>query len=148
MKKKFMVISLIVFLALSSVLGLAACDKDEGVAQIPVYQGMSISNGQSAVAKTISTSIVLAQVIEPDNHGNYNGDHHSWHKGDYSGKDQDINQEIPFPDNENDENIEEETKSSLEVIDAGQEIYYATANEDIFINIHISNPDNYEIIKR
>ena len=54
--------------------------------------------------------------------------------------------ENPFPENSENENIENEIKSSLNVVGSPDAIYYATPGEDIYINIHIDNPDNFEIM--
>ena len=132
--------------------GLVACNQGQGggssqsgTGEVPVYQGMTISHQQATVATAKSMSIALISAKIPGNMDN-NGNHNGWYKGDYDGKDQDVDQNNPFPDNEDDENIENEMESSLDVIGAGQEIYYATANEDVYINVHINNPDNYEIL--
>ncbi len=152
MKKKFLTLIVSIIAMLGCVFGLVACDKDNGAnntpsgkGQVPVYQGMTISNGQSTTltAKTMSVSLMSAK--SPGNTDN-NGNHNGWYKGDHNDKEKDVNQENPFPENGRDENIEAEIESTLDIIGAGQEIYYATANKEIYINIHLSNPDNYEII--
>lgn len=152
MKKRFLTLVVSIIAMLTCVFGLVACNKDgnsgnssSGKGRVPVYQGMTISNGQSTVLTANKMSIGLMSAKTPGNTDN-NGNHNGWHKGDYEGKDEDIDQENPFPENESNENIENEIESTLDVIGAGQEIYYAMANEDIYINIHISNPDNYEIM--
>ena len=149
MKKRFLTLVVSIVAMFTCVFGLVACNKDgnssSGKGQVPVYQGMTISNGQSTVLTANRMSISLMSAKTPGNTDN-NGNHNGWHKGDYEGKDEDIDQENPFPENGNNENIENEIESTLDVIGAGQEIYYAMANEDIYINIHISNPDNYEIM--
>ena len=152
MKKRFLTLVVSIIAMLTCVFGLVACNIDSnlgnsssGKGQVPVYQGMTISNGQSTVLTANRMSIRLMSAKTPGNTDN-NGNHNGWYKGDYEGKDEDIDQENPFPENESNENIENEIESTLDVIGAGQEIYYAMANEDIYINIHISNPDNYEIM--
>ena len=152
MKKRFLTLVILIVAMLTCIFGLVACNKDDnsgntpsGKGQVPVYQGMTISNGQPTALTANSMSISLMSAKTPGNTDN-NGNHNGWHKGDYEGKDEDIDQENPFPENESNENIENEIESTLDVIGAGQEIYYAMANEDIYINIHISNPDNYEIM--
>ena len=152
MKKRFLTLVVSIIAMLTCVFGLVACNKDgnsgnlsSGKGQVPVYQGMTISNSQSTVLTANSMSINLMSAKTPGNTDN-NGNHNGWYKGDHNGKDEDIDQENPFPENGNNENIETEIESTLDVIGAEQEIYYAKANEDIYINIHISNPDNYEIM--
>lgn len=152
MKKRILTLVISIIAMLTCVFGLVACNKDDnsgnsssGKRQVPVYQGMTISNSQSTVLTANSMSINLMSAKTPGNTDN-NGNHNGWYKGDHNGKDEDIDQKNPFPENGKNENIETEIESTLDVIGAEQEIYYAKANEDIYINIHISNPDNYEIM--
>ncbi len=49
------------------------------------------------------------------------------------------------PEEELPEETEEEIKSSLLVVGAGKELYYAQPMQDIYITVHIDNPDQYEI---
>lgn len=133
------------------VLGLAACDSSNGISgtqnekgQVPVYQGMTISNksqSHSLKAENVSFNL-LTNGENLGKNSNYNG----LIEGDYNGKDEDIDQENPFHHSDNTKSLEEEIKSTLDVIGAEKEIYYAGANEDIFITIHLNNPDNYEIV--
>ena len=102
--------------------------------QIPVYQGMSISTSATG---TMSS-------FEKNGNTNNNGNHNGWYKGDSVEDQEDVNQELPFPDTN--ENIEEEIKDSLEVIGSKQDIYYAAQNQNIYIHIHIYNPDQFEIL--
>ena len=109
--------------------------------QIPVYQGMSIS-----------TSATMPSFEKEGNNGNgkengntdNNGNHNGWYKGDSVEDQEDVDQNQPFPDTN--ENIEEEIKTSLEVIGSKQDIYYAAQNQDIYIYIYIDNPDQFEIL--
>ena len=156
MKKRFLTLILTVIATFTCGFGLVACNQGQGggssqsgagagAGEVPVYQGMTISNGQATAATAKNMSVGLMSAKTPGNTDN-NGNHNGWYKGDHNDKDDHVDQENPFPDNESDENIENEIQSSLDVIGAGQEIYYATANEDVYINVHINNPDNYEII--
>ena len=110
--------------------------------QVPVYQGMSITSVQkSATLPSYNTDGKNGVDYDKDN-GNHNGHF----KGDHTGKDEAIDEENPYPENAENETLEEEAKSSLNVIGSAEDIYYATPNEDIYINIHISNPDSFEIM--
>ena len=113
--------------------------------QIPVYQGMTISS----VKESTSVSS-LPQLWAGSNNGNGNngdnGNHYGQYKGDHSNKNESVDEENPYPDNSENENIEEEIESSLNVTGPMHDIYYATPNEDIYIYIHIDNPDNFEIM--
>ncbi len=146
MKKRFLTTIISIIAVLSFAFGLMACsDNQGGEGRVPVYQGMSISNGVTGFELPQPFSATLFSAKTSGNTEN-NGNHNGWHKGDYEGKEDDIDQENPFPENESNENIEEEIKSSLEIVGSGKEVYYANPNEDIYIFIHISNPDNYEIM--
>ena len=98
--------------------------------QVPVYQGMTIS------AATETVKAYLGGKEEFD-YGKDNGNHNGHFKGDYVGKDEEIDEEAPFPENGKDETVEEEIKSSLTVVGSPETIYYATPGEEIYINIHI-----------
>ena len=115
---------------------------------VPVYQGMTITNSNTALSLTDASyryDEVTLLSSNNENNGN-NGNHYGHYKGDHADNDHVIDQENPYPDNSDSENIEEEIKSSLNVIGATNELYYATSNQDIYINIHIHNPDNFEIL--
>lgn len=127
------------------ILTLASCGGGGGSKQVPVYQGMTISSaGRSANAHT------LPSLWAETNNGNGNdgdsGNHYGQYKGDHDGRNDQIDEENPFPDNSAGENIEEEIESSLNVTGPMHDIYYATPNEDIYIYIHIDNPDSFEIM--
>ena len=109
--------------------------------QVPVYQGMTISqvetvNSASVTAMTYSSGII-PMGSENGNKDN-NGKHNGWYKGDSTDKDETIDEENPYPDNSENENIETEIKDSLEVVGSEKSIYYASLNEKIYINIHIN----------
>ena len=114
----------------------------DGNKQVPVYQGMTIT---SASGRAVSPLSFLSDKEDFD-YGKDNGNHNGHFKGDHSDKDEDLDKENPFPENSENENIENEIQSSLDVIGSPDTIYYAKPNEDIYINIHINNPDNFEIM--
>lgn len=118
---------------------------DTTTKQIPVYQGMSISSVKESAAR-IKPHHMMAGTNNGNGNNGDNGNHYGQYKGDHSDKDNDPDDEKPFPDNDENENIEEEIKSSLEVIGSPDTIYYASVGQDIFIHIHIHNPDSFEIM--
>lgn len=109
-------------------------DEETKKKQTPVYQGMTI------------TSSVSSATLSALNGSGDNGNHYGHYKGDHTGKDSNINQNNPYPDNSGDETLEEEVKASLEIVGPAEDIYYAEQNSDIYINIHINNPDSFEIL--
>lgn len=65
-------------------------------------------------------------------------------EGDYDGRNDNFNPDRPFdPDVPT---IEEKAASTLDVIGAGADIYYADAGQDVYITVRLSNPDSYEIM--
>ena len=110
-----------------------------GGKQIPIYQGMTVSNTAQTVAWAETEPEAAALSYEPlaasngarlsrlrpltllnkDNNGNHYG-------------------------NEKNPNGEAET-SSLQ-LEGTRPLYYAQQNQDIYITIHFSNPDNFEIL--
>jgi len=142
--KKISAIIITMLMLVGIIFTMSSCGDDGNESndgkQIPVYTGMSIS----------SAEVNLTSYNGNGNNGNgnngNNGNHYGHYKGDYDGKNEDVDEEDPFPENSADENIEKELESSLNVVGAAQDIYYAQPNEKIFITIHIDNPDNFEII--
>ena len=149
MKRKISIILLLIATLMFSLLAFTACgnDNDEnGAKQVPVYQGMTItkSNSVLSLASYRMSGITLLSANN-ENNGD-NGNHYGHYKGDHTDRNDTIDEGNPYPDNNANENIEEEIKSSLNVVGSPNEIYYAAPNEDIYINIHIDNPDSFEIM--
>ena len=115
----------------------------DGQKRIPVYQGMSI---ESVTAGNVVSYAPLGGNGNSENGNGNNGNHYGHYKGDYVGKDDELDKENPFPDNEENENIEEEAKDTIKVVGSVDDIYYAVPNENVYIKIHIDNPDNFEIM--
>ena len=123
------------------VFSLSACGSNNApkdTRQVPVYQGMSITSA--------TTDRTVESFTDPNNGNDNNGNHYGWYMGDHKDKDENLDNDHPFEDNGSDENIETEINGSLEIIGTDKEIYYASVNEDVYINVHISNPDNFEIL--
>ena len=111
---------------------------------VPVYQGMTITSAvNNAKLPTLNGN---GNNKDDFDYSKDNGNHNGHFKGDSTEDDKEIDEENPFPDNNDDETLEGEVKDSLEVVGPGENIYYATQNQDIYINIHIKNPDNFEIM--
>ncbi len=150
MKRKINVAMLLVVALMISLLAFTACGNNSGNGdkQVPVYQGMTITKADSAIKLTSASCYSSGIVLLSSNNGNNgdNGNHNGHYKGDHTDRNDTIDEDNPYPDNGANENIEEEIKSSLNIIGSPDEIYYATPNEDIYINIHIDNPDSFEIM--
>lgn len=113
--------------------------------QVPVYQGMSIG----PISRTArNVSLLSARLGTNNGNGNNgdNGNHYGQYKGNHSGKEENDDNSNPFPDNGENENIDEEIKSSLEVIGPSSDIYYGESDQDVYIHIYLSNPDDFEIL--
>ena len=151
MKRNINVAMLLVVTLMISLLAFTACgnnNSENGDKQVPVYQGMTITKVDSAIKLTSASCYSSGIVLLSSNNGNNgdNGNHYGHYKGDHTDRNDTIDEDNPYPDNNANENIEEEIKSSLNVVGSPDEIYYATPNEDIYINIHIDNPDSFEIM--
>ena len=149
MKRKISISLLLIATLLFSLLVFTACknnNDENGAKQVPVYQGMTItkSNSVLSLASYRMSGITLLSANN-ENNGD-NGNHYGHYKGDHTDRNDTIDEDNPYLDNNANENIEEEIKSSLNVIGSPDEIYYANPNEDIYINIHIDNPDSFEIM--
>jgi hypothetical protein len=99
--------------------------------QVPVYQGMTVSN-------TLKTDAV-PQLDGEGNNGNgngNNGNHYGHYKGDCK-QDQEVPEGEPFP--------EKPLSGSLTVL-GSDDGYYAKPGESIYITVHLSNPDKFEIL--
>jgi len=150
-----------IFLSLLIVIGsvfITACGKDDDngkQGRTPVYQGMVLSG---SVSETTLSSMSNYSVSLLDNdkeknpnykNGHYYHDHHGCeipdggHAGDSEDRNETINPEDPFEDNK--PSIEDKLDEEL-VIGSKEDIYYASVNEDIYVTIKLSNPDNYEIM--
>lgn len=143
---------LLVMLILASTLALVSCG---GNKQVPVYQGMTIGSATKALYADNHHSgfELFANTNNGNGNDGDNGNHYGNGNqkpgdvdGDHDGRNDKPDKENPYPDNSTNENIENEIKSSLKVVGSVYDIYYASANEDIYIYIHIDNPDNYEIM--
>ena len=93
--------------------------------QVPIYTGMTVSN-QLPTVQASSGSVTVLDLSTPGK-GSWSGDYDRDH-GDLSD---------PF---------EKPLKDSLTVVGAGEERYYAKPGEDIYITVHIDNPDKFEIL--
>lgn len=120
-------------------------DSDEvPTGNVPVYQGMTVTQ-ELTVAPTVMSARRKSPQRAPGNTDN-NGNHKGWYKGDCKDEDEEVDKDNPFPDNAEEDNIENEISSSLVVEGADKDIYYAATKADVYINVHIANPDNYEIL--
>ena len=144
MKRKIVVALLLIFTLSCSLLAFTACG--DGEKQVPVYQGMTITEAKNETLSLLRFGQRSSGAGSINSDKDNNGNHYGNYKGDSTDRNDNIDEENPYPDNEANENIEEEIKSSLNVVGSPDTIYYAEPNQDIYINIHIDNPDNFEIM--
>ena len=150
MKRKNIVALLLILTMICSLFAFTGCsDKESGEKQVPVYQGMTITNASTSTMSLMGSSYRSGEIMllsaNKENNGD-NGNHNGHYKGDHTDRNDTIDEENPYPDNDENENIEEEIKSSLNVVGSPDTIYYTEPNQDIYINIHIDNPDSFEIM--
>ena len=137
MKKQLAKVIALAMLALLIVAALAACNS-AGSKQVPVYQGMTISNAPELFAYSGNGG-----GIKQLRHGE-NNEKTGLIDGDYYGRNDNFNPDRPFDPGV--PTIEEKAASTLDVIGAGADIYYADAGQDVYITVRLSNPDSYEIL--
>ena len=156
---------ILLFLLLGMLLSLSSCNNKNG--QIPVYTGMTINNKAAKQAAFPSYDLLALDAYNPweslvvanpcnsngvsehpnPEHGNNSENGHV--HGDLFGKEAD--QEDPFDQVEgtgqsNEDILQGKVESSLEIVGGAKPIYYAEKGQDIYITVHIDNPDNYEIL--
>lgn len=112
--------------------------------QVPVYQGMTISSAEKQTASLTWDAYFAPGEDKPllPHEKPKPGEA----EGDLDGRNDQVDEENPYPENGENETIEDEIESSFDVVGSPDTIYYATANENIYINIHINNPDSFEIL--
>ena len=103
--------------------------------EVPVYTGMTVSN----TAPTTVASVTLPDYLDPGNgngNGNAYGNKHL--NGDHTDADKTIGDK-PF------ENPIDDAVGAFQVQSA-EPRYYAKPNEDVYITVHIDNPDDFVIL--
>ncbi|MBQ8357682.1 MAG: InlB B-repeat-containing protein [Clostridia bacterium] len=98
--------------------------------QVPIYTGMTVSG--ELTAGQASTGNVTVLELNGEGSG-------AQHKGHYQG---DFNYDRGDLSNPFDKPLSD----TLNVVGGGEERYYAKPGEDIYITVHIDNPDNFEIL--
>ena len=89
-----------------------------GGKEVPVYRGMTVSS--EAPIKDESTASLISAELTPTEH-------------------------FAVLTKTNTNGIENKFDDSLNIVGAEKELYYANPGDDIYITIHIDNPDNFEI---
>ena len=144
--KKLFKMFLFSFLILPMVFCLTACkdnpantDKDNPSpdGQIPVYTGMEVSADVPVVPSSLSSFNLLS--ASSMSNKNFYGDS----KPDKDKDKEETDKKNPFP---NKPSVEDEIKSSLEIVGGEKKTYYSAPNNEVFITILLDNPDQYEIV--
>lgn len=103
--------------------------------QIPVYQGMTVSN-TSPIAQTPSVAYGTGSTVQKTFL------HASQMITASEGQEAPENPEEP----ETPEHIPDSPELLPEIVGTDRSLYYAKQNEDVYITIHIHNPENFEIL--
>ena len=125
------------------------------IKQVPVFQGITITTketeslvlyARSSLGRISATNAPNNSSVKTMSLGADRGkdEHDNRYHGNHIGEKEFFDKNNPFPGH--DGNIEDAIKSSLEIVGSSQLIYFAQQGEDIYFNIHISNPDDFEII--
>lgn len=107
--------------------------------QIPVYTGMTVSHTNPMLGRgtdNVQGAMSQGTALIGDNNGHR-------YDGDYDSDDKYIDKDKPF--GEENDSIEDVVGSTVTAIPE-EDIYYAKPGEDVFITIHIDNPDGFEIL--
>ena len=141
-KKLAVIIALAATLAILMTAMLAILIPMFSEKQIPIYTGMTVSEEApiTDVAKNPDEYVAVMK----------NGDNISVMPVSrellalYGSRHGELDHANPFPNGKND--IVDKVSGGLSVAGIGEEIYYAKAGEDIYITVHLSNPDDFEIL--
>lgn len=128
MKRKLSILLLLIVLVSALIACVACKNKTE-----PVYQGMTIARQSNANALVDSASQLYA------NNGNGIG----WGWGN-EGKAPDNGEFVPA---DNDSEVDKDVEDIVTIEVSGDDTvkYYVKSNETFIVQVHISNPDDYEI---
>ncbi len=148
MKKWIFSVAMAVLLALTA-FGFAACDEPSGnggnggEGVVPTYQGMTIVSSAEGGAKL--RFLVQARSNDNGNKGNGNNGHDPWE--DRPGwRPGDGNPHGDYDTDEDDPPAEDiEDIVNIDVIEDDEVKYYVSPGETFIVQIHLSNPDQYEI---
>ena len=102
---------------------------------VPIYQGMTVSKHAPNVSVAIDMSGVQTLDLGDDPAVDAPDEEES-----------DVDQENPFDKAEGEATIEDAIGAIVEVVGPAEKIYYAKKNEDLYVTIHINNPDSVEIL--
>jgi hypothetical protein len=112
--------------------------------QVPVYTGMTVS-GAVTPDEALAAPEDHVAVIKNDSGVRIiplSGENRALAL--YRSRHGKLDHEEPFDDGKND--IVDRIDDVLSVVGVGEEIYYAKANEDVYITVHVDNPDDFEIL--
>ena len=102
---------------------------------VPIYQGMTVSKHAPNASVAIDMSGVQTLDLGDDPAVDAPSEEES-----------DVDQENPFDKAEGEATIEDAIGAIVEVVGPAEKIYYAKKNEDLYVTIHVNNPDSVEIL--
>ncbi|MBE6592923.1 MAG: leucine-rich repeat domain-containing protein [Ruminococcaceae bacterium] len=106
--------------------------------QIPIYQGMTVANEMPAESiDRTATKISFLGATQPSSLSDSISLLHA---------DEPIDQNDPYKRGEKGKKLEDAVERNFLSSESAKEQYYAKRNEDIYILIHVSNPDGFEIL--
>ena len=145
-KVSLMIVAIIVVCILSTAIFTACSGTGGGPSgptgpkQVPIYQGMEISGSMPSFAASAMAAGDHQEDNNKDGHKHGPGCTH----GNGEDREEDLDEDDPFE--EDVPTMEEVAESTLQVVGAEKDIYYADQNETIYITIKIDNPDSFEIL--
>ena len=102
---------------------------------VPIYQGMTVSKQAPNASATIDMKGVQTLDL---------GDEPAVDAP--SEEESDVDQGNPFDKEEGEDTIEDAIGAVVEVVGPAEKIYYAKKSEDLYVTIHVNNPDSVEIL--
>ena len=114
--------------------------------QIPIYQGMTVSTEAPTTNVSPSASrsgILNLSALQNKTAGTLLLDNSNGNNGNHYGNDKDSSSSVPEDSTTPEDSTPLEDSTTPEVFGG---TYYALKNEDIYIHVHLSNPDDFEIL--
>ncbi len=108
--------------------------------QVPVYTGMTVSNASPVTSAAVDNGSNITLLSASEYYASILGEPEAT-----SGNETRENTSTDTTA-EQQQNAEQAVKSTFPVVEGAREEYFAKKNEDIYILIHIDNPDDFEIL--
>lgn len=118
---------------------------------VPVYRGMTVSSSLSSAEVPFTGNIPRFDLLAADGttgsqSGTPGASNRFDHVFDAPYPTRVANQDDPFGHGDKGQKFIEAVSGAMQYTPSESKMYYAMPGEDVYINIHFDNPDNYEIL--